>query len=87
MGAINPQMAWLGFFKATNFSSHLMPQHGEREKEREKDEKPSLKMKKRLSLVIRTQVNRVAPDWDLSEALPTELWRHGGLEKNLHWMY
>ena len=28
-----------------------------------------------VSLRIRTHVSRVAPDWDLSDALPTELYR------------
>ena len=35
-------------------------------------------------LVIRT-LGRVAPDWDLSGALPTELQRHGDLYLFLHW--
>ena len=39
-----------------------------------------------VSLGNRTQVSRVAPDWDLSDALPTELPRRGqdimGFETN-----
>ena len=36
-------------------------------------------MKKHLSLENRTHVSRVARDWDLSDTLPTELWRRGKL--------
>ena len=35
---------------------------------------------KMVSLGNRTHVRRVAPDWDLSDALPTELQRRGMLQ-------
>ena len=45
------------FFRATNFSYHLLPRREEKD----------------ITLVIRTHVSRVEPYWDLSDALPTEL--------------
>ena len=42
---------------ATTFSYHLMPWREEKD----------------VALVIQTHVSRVATDWDLSVALPTEL--------------
>ena len=50
-------MAWLGFLWLQICYYHLMPWREEKD----------------VALMIRTHISRVAPDWDLSDALPTEL--------------
>ena len=59
---VRPQMAWLGFFRATIFSYHLIHRGVIRDRNMNN-----------VSPVIQTHVSRVAPNWDLNSGRSSRL--------------